>query len=357
MSRKALLIGINNYANGKQLKGCVNDVFNMRDILRNYLGFRNTDIHVLIDERATKANILSRFEAIVSSAQADDYLVFYFSGHGSKIRDRVNGGLADNLDEIICPQDMNWDNGYILDDEFDNILSRNSKMFSFEVILDCCFSGLTPEDVRLSSIADPGRDTYRIDRFLPPPPDIRCRYEGEEMFLEAPRGFREVNRSGESGFLRQLLWMASRKNEPAFEIYADGSYHGAFTYAFCRVFRETEGFVKRCQFLHRISEIVEDATISQQPELISYEEEMMEKRPLLFPAVEDDERLLFHRIPYLEGDDVKEIQQNLLDVGFPLDITGVFDEQTRNVVMEYQRLNGLLVDGIVGPSVRKSLAT
>ena len=54
MARNALLVGVNDYKGISDLRGCINDVTNMRDILKTYLGFTNKDIRVLVDNRGTK---------------------------------------------------------------------------------------------------------------------------------------------------------------------------------------------------------------------------------------------------------------------------------------------------------------
>ena len=78
--------------------------------------------------RATKANIMDRIQLAVRAAEPGDVLVFYYSGHGSQIRDRDGDELADSLDEVICPYDMDWDsNTFILDDDLDEILSRGTR--------------------------------------------------------------------------------------------------------------------------------------------------------------------------------------------------------------------------------------
>ena len=109
MANRALLVGINDYQGISDLRGCINDVTNMRDILKTHLGFTNKDIRVLVDRRATRANILKRLRWMVDGAKPGDFLVFHFSGHGSQIRDRDGDELQDQMDELICPWDMNWD--------------------------------------------------------------------------------------------------------------------------------------------------------------------------------------------------------------------------------------------------------
>ena len=53
MAKKALLIGINRYkVPGADLRGCVNDVKNMQDVLTRYYGFSAGDITTLVGSRA-----------------------------------------------------------------------------------------------------------------------------------------------------------------------------------------------------------------------------------------------------------------------------------------------------------------
>ena len=48
------------------------------------------------------------------------------------------------------------------------------------------------------------------------------------------------------------------------------------------------------------------------------------------------------------GDDVTELQKRLNENGYSLTVSGKFGDETRAAVQDYQRKNGLTVDGIVG---------
>jgi len=96
MAQRALLVGINDYRGISDLRGCLNDVTNLRNILKTYVGFSNRDIGVLVEDRATKDNILYRLKWMVKKAKPGDFLVFHFSGHGSQIRDRDGDELRDH---------------------------------------------------------------------------------------------------------------------------------------------------------------------------------------------------------------------------------------------------------------------
>ena len=56
-----------------------------------------------------------------------------------------------------------------------------------------------------------------------------------------------------------------------------------------------------------------------------------------------------------KGDAVREIQQALVDAGFPVDVDGFFGAGTDAAVRQYQAANGLAVDGIVGPATSAAL--
>ena len=55
------------------------------------------------------------------------------------------------------------------------------------------------------------------------------------------------------------------------------------------------------------------------------------------------------------GETVKQLQQALNQVGYSLDVDGGFGEKTRAAVLDYQRKNGLRVDGVAGSETMGSL--
>ena len=147
MKKQALLVGINDYKGVNDLQGCINDVTNVRSILKTFFGLSNSDIRVLTNSRATKDNILTRLDTMVKRAENGDYLIFHFSGHGSQIRDREGDELSDHMDELICPYDMDWDDGFITDDMFRDILQQLKKGVRMEILLDSCHSGTGTRDI------------------------------------------------------------------------------------------------------------------------------------------------------------------------------------------------------------------
>jgi hypothetical protein len=94
----ALLVGIDRYpqephppnspiSSGFPLTGCVTDVQLQRELLIHRFGFQPGDILTLTDEQATRSQIETAWIThLRDQAQADDLVVFHFSGYGSRIR-------------------------------------------------------------------------------------------------------------------------------------------------------------------------------------------------------------------------------------------------------------------------------
>src|SRR5437762_3081523 len=116
----ALLIGINDYSASRlpalpaeaapgrdvpNLDGALNDVAIMRGLLIALYGFKPADIATLTDQRATRGAILRTLEQqLVATTNEGDVVFFYFSGHGSQVRNSLSQE-ADKFDESILPAD------------------------------------------------------------------------------------------------------------------------------------------------------------------------------------------------------------------------------------------------------------
>jgi metacaspase-1 len=230
---RAVLVGIDRYERPDvpQLRGCVNDVALVRGLLKEFFAVPNEHLRVVVNSRATKANILHRLEATIAAAEPGDVVVFYFSGHGSQIRDRDGDELTDGLDEIICPYDMDWDRGtYIVDDELDDRFAGLPPGVLLEAFFDCCFWGADARGLE----PEPRPELLRRDvRYLVPPFDIASRAEGDEDTLDIHR-----IRTSETFTERNVMWGASMEGQPAAEDYIDGRPNGIFTYWGCRFIAE-----------------------------------------------------------------------------------------------------------------------
>jgi hypothetical protein len=259
MAQRALLVGINKYQMaGADLQGCVNDATNVRDVLIKFFGFKVKEIRVVADERATKKGILERLGWLVKGAKAGDRLLFHYSGHGSQIRDRSGDELKDQLDEIICPHDMDWDGNYIVDDELNKIFKGLPKGVNLEVLLDSCHSGTGTRDA-LGREKLPAEMATR-PRFLAPPADIQCRAE-EDLVV------RHLMRAAGNNPMNHVLFSGCKDNQTSEDAFLGGRYNGAFSYFFCRHLRDVKGKVTRAELLRRVRASLAHEGFAQVPQL------------------------------------------------------------------------------------------
>ncbi|KAJ1908590.1 Ca(2+)-dependent cysteine protease [Tieghemiomyces parasiticus] len=144
--RRALLIGINYIGQTSALKGCINDVHNIKSFLIDCFSFRECDMVILTDDSKdprslpTRANLTRAMHWLVSDARPNDSYFFHFSGHGSQVVD-TSGDEIDGYDETILPVDYKTA-GQITDDEMNDIMVRPLPQgCRLTAIFDSCHSG------------------------------------------------------------------------------------------------------------------------------------------------------------------------------------------------------------------------
>jgi hypothetical protein len=71
--------------------------------------------------------------------------------------------------------------------------------------------------------------------------------------------------------------------------------------------------------------------------------------------IPDPERLLRLRTPSMQGSDVMSWQSDLADAGYTIKVDGWFGKETDSQTKNFQRNNGLVDDGIVGPKTRSKM--
>lgn len=282
MARKALLVGINDYApvgaGGPDLRGCVNDVRDMATTL-NALGIvRATPgtMQILTDARATRAAILQGFQWLVRGAKKGDVLIFYYSGHGSYVAD-VSGDEVDRRDETICPHDFATA-GMIKDDDLRSMLRGLAVGVNLDVILDSCHSGSgTRAALALAGMPEEQSVSYRfidpaidwaffldLEPSLPRQGLLRPQPDGEE---EAPAPGGGLRQAVVVPGLNHVLWAGCRDNQTSAEAPVGGVWRGAFTYCFCKALRRAGTTITRRRLDALVSADVAGLGHSQVPQL------------------------------------------------------------------------------------------
>lgn len=262
MSKKALCVGINNFKNypSAALQGCVNDANDMKDILRDFLGFKDGDITVLTDSHATKSAIMAALKSMVDGAKKGkySYLVFSLSSHGTQVPD-TSGDEPDRYDEAFCPHDLaqagnRWDASHIItDDELHDLFITLPENVLLEVFLDTCHSGsgLRAVDMLLD----------RKPRYLPPPSLEAFR----EVEGRAPRSLNKMML--DKGIIHHILWAGCRADQTSADAHIGGSWHGAFTYNFCKELRAYKNDISRSSLLNKVRDNLRADHYTQIPQL------------------------------------------------------------------------------------------
>lgn len=265
MAKRAVLIGINRYRiPGADLRGCVNDVNNLRQVLTECHGFKASDITMLTDFAATKTAMQAAIRKLIQGARAGDVLLVHYSGHGANVPDN-DGDEADERDEILCPTDLDWKDP-LTDDWLRTTFDRLRKGVSLTAIMDCCHSGTNTRVLRPP-------DAESIPRYLPNPWDIMAEESGRKLRGKVTGQLRTSSRAGRkktdvvNADVPELLLTGCRDTQTSADAYIGGSYNGALTYCLVQTLREAGGAISYLDLHRGTTEKLRAGNFDQVPQL------------------------------------------------------------------------------------------
>jgi len=265
MGKKALLIGINRYKiPGADLRGCVNDVKNMRTILTQQYGFADKDIATLTDLAATTKAMQAAVSKLIRDARKGDVLLLHYSGHGSNVPD-ANGDEADRRDEILCPTDLDWKKPF-LDDWLRKTFDGLRAGVNLTVIMDCCHSGsntrvLLPPDAPI------------IPRYLPSPWDLMAAESGRKLrgkvrgSLRRSTAAKRKKKDVVDVAISELLIAGCRDTQTSADAHLGGTFNGALTYSLVDVLKNAGGTISYRQLHEQTVTQLKRGGFDQVPQL------------------------------------------------------------------------------------------
>ncbi|HEV8433877.1 MAG TPA: caspase family protein [Thermoanaerobaculia bacterium] len=225
--RHALLIGISDYSASRlptiglpapgrswsNLDGAATDVAVMRELLLKKKGFAAADVAMLTDQEATRAAILDAIDKrLVCAAGKGDIVLFYYSGHGSQVRN-TRSDEDDFYDESLVPADSRRGALDVRDKElrtrFNAILDQGAQL---TVVLDSCHSASAARGF------DAGAH-------------VRALGADERDVADPPQGPRPEDHGA-------LVFAAAQDFDSAYETIDHGEIHGAFSWALARAVRD-----------------------------------------------------------------------------------------------------------------------
>lgn len=266
MAKKAVLIGVNRYRiPGADLRGCVNDIKNMKELLTRDYGFRAADIVTLLDFAATKKAIETEIAKLIKGARSGDVVLVHFSGHGSNVPDN-DGDEADHRDEILCPTDLDWKRP-LRDDWLRKTFDSVKKGVSLTVITDCCHSGTITRAVQPP-------DAPMIERYLPSPWDIVAVESGRSLRGATRATLRRSTKAARKkqdvvavAGIPEVLISGCRADQTSADAWIKSSYNGALTYYLVETLAQARGPLTHRELHERVCAKLRREDYDQVPQL------------------------------------------------------------------------------------------
>jgi len=141
----ALIVGISDYqeASFSRLRYATTDAQELAAILEGAGQVPAPQIFLLVDEKATLANIERALSDIAARSRPQDTVVIFFSGHGAYVTDTDDDeGVGDRWDEALVPYDgVPQRAETLLVDDLLGYRVRRLPVRSTVVLLDACYSG------------------------------------------------------------------------------------------------------------------------------------------------------------------------------------------------------------------------
>lgn len=268
-NRKAVLVGINYPGSQYALRGCVNDVLAMRDVLVNKFGFTDpTQVKVITDAEATTVNILNHLEWLVGGSAPGDVLFFHYSGHGSQLPDGADADHEpDGLDEIICPIDLDWRSKVIRDDDLKRIFDKVPAGVNLTVVLDCCNSGGALDQFNQYQPLGVGPNRTlteaeeSVGRYLPMPAHLMEEVRQYHLNLKPDTMLaRSVQERG-------MLITGCQSHQTSADAWIGGKYMGAATYYITQTLSDVNYDTDYKSLIDEVNNRIAAAGFTQRPEL------------------------------------------------------------------------------------------
>ena len=234
---RGLLIGIDEYDTLHDLKGAVNDAYDINDAL-SATGV--DDLVVLVNGDATRDRIVAEWRALLERAEPGDTVVLTYAGHGGQERERVRGTETDRRDETLLlggfEETGPGTRERFIDDELNRwFLDAGDRGLKIIFIADSCHSGSVTRGI------DP-RAPAQTYRYVP-----RYKVENDLLKLELPKAKPDTGEEGEGDLAHVTFLAASKETQKVAEIVVledsdNPRWRGALSYTFARAVRGEADF-------------------------------------------------------------------------------------------------------------------
>lgn len=139
---RAIVVGINEYAEAQELRGAVNDA----RLIAEALGEAGVgEVALLLDEAATATEFDRVWGEVLGRSMPGDIVIFSFSGHGIRVPEQVARTTPDGFQKgfLLQPYDEENAPDEILKDEalYDRFAAATASGVKIVFVADACYAG------------------------------------------------------------------------------------------------------------------------------------------------------------------------------------------------------------------------
>lgn len=159
----ALLVGISSYPN-HYLQGADKDARSLCEILTDpdYCGYPKENVYLLLNEQATKAQILASLADLARRTDETATLIFYFSGSGRLVELQSTDTVSLAISPVEAGSAPEHLDAWITDSELTDALIAIPAQ-RILVALDCCNSGAFQAHPKISLLASSRADEESVN--------------------------------------------------------------------------------------------------------------------------------------------------------------------------------------------------
>jgi hypothetical protein len=331
----ALVVGINKYQHASPLGYAVNDAQAVAKLLTDKFDFKEENVLILDDKKATRANIIESFLSYTNNSEPDDRIFFFFAGHGYTFSGRRGevGFLVpyDGKQESVATL-IRWDE-----------LTSSAELIPAKHILfvmDACYGGLA-----ITRLLPPGSMRFLEDMLLRYSRQVLTAGKANEVVSDA--GGPIPNHSVFTGHLVEALEGKASS--------ADGviTANGVMSYVYERVAKDQHSHqTPHYGFLDGDGDFIFQASILNSPKKEDKEgQDVLVAVPSPMPMTESKEPMspidlakeylsdsrYTIKLHDLIAQELREVLQQTSEDNFPVQGSWSLDEFTRRI-KDYERI-------------------
>ena len=189
----ALIIGIDKYQNVQNLNYAVDDAESIKEILEDSFHFPSYNISILINEEATKQNILKSFSEITKNAKSNDRVLVFFAGHGETM-DLPGGGEKGYLIPVGGDAEELYLTSIPMDELREIALMSEAKHMLY--LIDACYGGI-------AAVGSRGLEPEKTSDFI----NKVTKFQSRQVITAGGRGEKVIEKPewGHSAFTLNLI--------------------------------------------------------------------------------------------------------------------------------------------------------